>query len=80
MDTLMQADIFFFISGVGFVILGALFTIFLAYLIIGMRSLSRILKRAEDDIESIGDTTKEMIEDIRESRIFSFIFGKKRRR
>jgi len=32
-----------------------------------------------DDIESMGDTTKEMLEDIRDSAVFGFLFRKKKK-
>lgn len=80
MDNLMQADVFFFISSLGFVVLAILLAIFLFYLIRGMKTLSRIIDKAEDDIEKIGDVTKEMVEEMKESYIFNFLFGKKKRK
>lgn len=80
MSGLIQQDIFFFISSIGFIVLGVLLAVFLYYLIRSMYTLSRILNRAEDDIEKIGDITREMVEDIEESGVFKFLFGKKRRK
>jgi len=37
------------------------------------------MDKIEKDIEKIGDTTKEMIEDLKGSFIFNFLFRKKRR-
>lgn len=79
MDTLMQSQVFFFISSVGFVILWILSAIFLFYLIRATKTFSRILDEVGDDIESMGDTTKEMLEDIRESAVFGFLFRKKKK-
>lgn len=74
-----QADIFFLISSVGFVALSILVAIFLVYLIRAMRTFSRILKQIEKGIDDISDTTKDMLEEMRESAVFRFIFGKKRK-
>ena len=74
-----QSDIFFFVSSVGFVVLWILVAIFLVYLIRIMHTFSRIMKQIEKNIDDIGDTTKGMLSDLRESAVFRFVFGKKRR-
>ena len=79
MDTLLQSQVFFFISSVGFVILWILTAIFLFYLIRATKTFSKILDQMGDDIESMGDTTKEMLEDIRDSAVFGFLFRKKKK-
>lgn len=78
MDT--QAQIFFFISSIGFVLLWILIAIFLVYLIRATYTFSRIIRKVEKDIDNIGDTTREMLEDVRESTIFNFLFRKKKKR
>ncbi len=80
MNNVVNSEIFFFISSIGFVLLCVLTAIFLVYLIRATNTLGRIMEKAEKDIEQVGDTTKEMLEDIRESTIFSFLFKKKRRK
>jgi uncharacterized protein YoxC len=79
MNTFTQSEIFFFISSVGFVVLWILVAIFLVYLIRIMHTFSRIMKQVEKDIDKISDTTKDMLLDMRESAVFRFIFGKKRK-
>ena len=74
-----QSDIFFFISSIGFVTLWILLAIFLVYLIRVMNTVSKILEQIEKGINDIGDTTKDMLEDVRDSAVFRFIFGKKRK-
>ena len=74
-----QTDIFFFISSVGFITLWILVAIFLVYLIRTMHSFSKIMKQIEKDIEKISETTKDMFLNMRESTVFNFLFGKKRK-
>lgn len=80
MDTLLQSQVFFFISSVGFVLLWILVVIFLFYLIRATNTFSRIMESVEKDINNIGDTTKEMLNDIRESVVFNFLFKKKKKK
>jgi len=75
-----QSEVFFFISSIGFVTLWILVAIFLVYLIRATNAFSKIMEKAEKDINEIGDTTKEMIEDMKDSVIFNFLFRKKKRR
>jgi uncharacterized protein YoxC len=79
MNTLLQTQVFFFISSIGFVTLWILVAIFLIYLIRVTKTLSKIVNKVEKDIDKIGDTTKEMVEDMRDSVIFNFLFRKKRK-
>ena len=79
MNGLLASQVFFIISSVGFVILWVLVGIFLYYLIRATNTFSRILEKVEKDIEDIGDTTKEMLEEIKDNPVFNFLFGKKRK-
>ena len=79
MDVQTQTQVFFFISSVGFVVLWIFVAIFLFYLIRVTNTLSRILDKAEKDINNLGETTKEIIEEIKDNKIFNFLFGKKRK-
>ena len=82
MNALLQSQIFFFISSIGFVTLWILVAILLFYLIRVSRTLSRIINKAEDDINKIGDTTKEILAEIKENNLFKFLaqFFKKKKR
>ena len=79
MNALLQSQVFFFISSVGFIILGIMVSVFLFYLIRATRAFSNILEKVEKDIDEIGDTTKEIIEDMRDSVVFNFLFRKSRK-
>lgn len=76
----MQSQIFFFISSIGFIILGILSVLVFMYILYILNSFSKILKKLEKNIDSIGDETKEIIEDIRDSSVFRFLFPHKRKR
>lgn len=77
MSNLLQSQIFFFISSVGFIIIGCLCVVVLIYVLRAVKIFSKILKKIEGDIDSIGDTTKEMLEDIKDSSVFRFMFKHK---
>lgn len=79
MDTFLQMQVFFFISSVGFIVLGILVAVFLFYLIRATDTFSRILERVEKDVDNVGDITKEMLEEVRDSIIFNFLFKKKKK-
>jgi large-conductance mechanosensitive channel len=79
MDAIVQSQIFFFISSIGFIILWILAAIFLFYLIRATNILSKIMEKVEKDVDNIGDTTKEMLEDVRDSAVFNFLFRKKKK-
>jgi len=79
MNTLLQSQVFFFISSIGFVLLWILAAIFLFYLIRATKALSKIMDQVEEDIDHIGDTTKEMLQEVKDSAVFNFLFRKKRK-
>lgn len=79
MDSILQMQVFFFISSIGFVVVTIFVSIFLYYLIRATNTFSRILEQMEKDINSMGDTTKEILDEIRDSALFSFFLGKKRK-
>lgn len=79
MTNLMQSEIFFFISSIGFIILGGIFTIILLRISRAIDSFLRILEKLEKDAGEIGEEAKEMIEEIHDSNTFRFLFGKKKK-
>jgi len=79
METILKSEIFFFITSVSVIIITIIFTIAGYYLIRIMKNLSNIsdtLKKAVDNAES---NIEEIGERVKESRIFNFIFGKKKK-
>ena len=79
MDAILQMQVFFFISSAGFIILWILVAIFLFYLVRAADTLGRIMEKVEKDINNIGDTTKELLNEMRNNVIFDFLFGKKKK-
>ncbi len=80
MENLIHADIFFFIASIGFILLGLLGAIVLLYIIRLLRSLVRTMEQIESDIARVGETARELVDDIRDSALLSLILGKKRSR
>ena len=74
------AETFFIISSVGFVVLWILVAIVLVYILRALHTFSRIINRLERDINTIGDTTLELLEDVRETAVYKFLFGRKKRK
>ncbi len=79
MTSLIQADIFFFISSIAFVILGILAVIVLVYVIKVLHSFMRILERVEESMDSIGDATMELIDEMRDNMFFRMLFPAKKK-
>jgi len=73
MTHIIQSELFFFISSIGFIVFGVLATILLLKMIRIANTFQRIIRKAEKDIDSIGDTTKEIIEEIHDSPVFKFL-------
>lgn len=80
MDTIESARIFFIISSIGFVLLWVFASVLIWYIIKAVRTFSEIMERIDKDIETIGDTTQELLEDVRNSTLFRLIFGKNNRK
>lgn len=80
MDSFSQMHIFFLISSLGFIVLFILVAVLLLYVIRSVNTAKRILEKVEQNIDHIGDTAKDMLEDLRENIIFKFLFGRKKKR
>ncbi|MBP9714888.1 MAG: hypothetical protein KBD52_00130 [Candidatus Pacebacteria bacterium] len=79
MDSILQADIFFFISTIAVVIFSVLLVVVIYYLretLQNFRDISRILKNGVNNAsEKVGDA----FSDVEDSAVYKFIFGKKKR-
>jgi predicted Zn-dependent protease len=79
MDSILQADIFFFISTIAVVIFSVLLLIAIYYLretLQNFRDISRTLKNGVNNAsEKVGDA----FSDVEDSMVYKFIFGKKKK-
>jgi len=80
METLIHADIFFFIASIGFVIFFILVFIVLIYIIKLLKKTNNMASIVEGNIETISEEAKDMMLEFRDSPIIGFLFGRKRRR
>ena len=80
MNGILESQVFFFISSIGFVMLWILSGVLLFYLIRATKAFNRIMEKVDKDIDTIGDTTREMLEDVRDSAVFGFLFRKRKKR
>ncbi len=74
MDTLIKADIFFFISSIATVVLVILISIFLFYLIGVSRSLKKLSERLNSDFKESEEFVIELKERLENNFIFQMFF------
>ncbi len=79
MDTnaIMHSEVFFFISSIGFIILGIIAIVLGILCTKAVSSFLRILARIESSMDKIGDTTQELLDEMRSSFIFQMLFRPK---
>ena len=80
MESIIQSDIFFFITSISIIIFTVFFIIIGFYVIKIVKNFSRISEVLKDGVNTADAEIREIGEHVRESAIFSFIFGKKRKR
>lgn len=80
MTSFAHADIFFFISSIGFVVFIIGGVILLVFCIRAVSSVNSILEKIDSNVDSIGDATKDLIDDLRHNVIFRMLFGPKKKK
>ena len=78
MNTLIHADIFFFISSIGFIGIFAILIVGLWYVVGILKSVRQISQKLEKDVDDISGEEKEFFGDIRNSMFYRMVFGKGR--
>lgn len=78
MESLLKADIFFFITSIAVILCTIVFIIAGYYMIKTMKNISAISESLKNTVENTSSELAEMSEHVRDSAIFSFIFGKKK--
>lgn len=80
METILKSEIFFFISSISVVLITIVFVIFGFYLIKTMRNFSQISEDLKETVDGATSSLNEVGEHIKESPIFAFFFGRKRKK
>lgn len=80
MTELAKSDLFFFISSIGFALIGIMIIILLMYLIKAVRSFQGLVEKMESEINNLGDTANDLVDDIRNSFLYKFVFNPRKRR
>lgn len=80
MESIIQSNIFFFITSISVIIFTIFFIIIAIYLVRIMRNFSHISEALKKGVDNAGEELREMTDHVRDSPIFSFVFGKKKRK
>ena len=77
MDTLIKADIFFFVTTVCVGVVSLFVIITLVYIMRTLRSIQDVSRKVEGTVDATGSEIKEIATHIKESFIFNLLFIKK---
>jgi len=80
MDTLIQANIFFFITSLVTVVLGVFLVLVLIRLKKLFKSVNQLVDKLNNTADFVSDEAKDLLSDIKQSAAFRFIFPKKKKR
>ncbi len=80
MDTLIQANIFFFITSISVIAI----SFFVVLLVIKIKklvsSLNDLVDKLKNTSDYVGDEAKEIMEDIKQSPVFRFLFPRRKKK
>ncbi len=79
MESVLKSDVFFFISSIAVIIFTVVFIIVGFYFIKMMRNFSQISERLKETVDGATSSLEEVGDSIKESPVFTFFFGKKRK-
>lgn len=77
MESILKSEVFFFISSISVIIITVVFSIIGYYLIKIMRNFTHISDRLKKTVDGAASSLEEVGDDIKESILFRFFFGKK---
>jgi uncharacterized protein YoxC len=80
MESILKSEIFFFISSISVVLITVIFIIIGFYLIKIMRNFSHISEVLRNTVDGAASSLEEVGNDIKESTLFKFFFGSKRKK
>ena len=78
MESIFKSEIFFFISSISVILITVVFIVVGFYLIKTMRNFSKISEDLRKTVDGATSSLSEVGDNIKESPIFRFFFGKKR--
>lgn len=78
MESILKSDVFFFITSIAVVIFTLVFLIAGFYFIKILRNFYKISKILKKNVESVDENLRELGEQIRQSKLFTFLFGKEK--
>ena len=79
MDTLMKANIFFFVSTIAVIVFTLVLVLLMIHVMRFFSSLRLMMKKIELAAGEMSEDAKEMLEDIKQSFIFRLLFPHKRK-
>jgi len=79
MDTLIKADIFFFITGIAVVVVTLLCAVAVFYCIKLVRTLERLARELEQKADRLDEDARELLRRVRDSFIFNLLFFPRKR-
>lgn len=79
MESILKSEFFFFISSISVVLITVIFIIIGFYMIKIMKNFSHISESLKNTVDGATSSLEEVGDHIKESPIFSFFFGKKKR-
>ena len=80
MESILKSEIFFFISSISVVLITVIFIIIGFYLIKIMKNFSHISEVLRNTVDGAASSLEEVGNDIKESTLFKFFFGSKRKK
>lgn len=80
MNTLIHADVFFFVTTIAVILVTTSLVIALFFLSRVLARFESIAKKIEENVTSVSDDIVEMTAQVRESSLFNFLFPKKYKR
>lgn len=80
MESFSNANTFFYISSIGFIIVALVLLVALIYLILFIKRLSAIAKKIEERFDTASEEMRELLDRLYDSALFRLFFTKKKHR
>ncbi len=80
METLVQANIFFFITSIAVLVISFFVIVLLIKLRRLVSSVNALVEKLKNTSDYMGEEAKDLIDDIKQSPIFRFMFPRRKKR